>query len=338
MTEPSRTPILEVDDLSTHFATDDGMVTAVDRVSLSLAPGETLGLVGESGCGKSVTARSILRLLDERSTHHEGRVMFQGVDLLRVPERKMQQYRGGAISMIFQDPMTSLDPVFTIGSQLTESLRIHRRMTRGQARDEAAALLSQMGIPDAGRRLSDYPHQLSGGMRQRVMIAIAVAAHPGVLIADEPTTALDVTTQAQILDLMAGLQRELGMAMLFITHDLAVVSEVCSRVAIMYLGRIVEEGPTAEVLRAPKHPYTRGLIASTPSGGTDRRQARLAVIPGRVPSLAQRPDGCHFAPRCPLADQACQVPPELVPVADRRSVRCWHADRTPDRPREAKGA
>lgn len=319
-------PILEVRDLSTHFATDEGRVTAVERLSLTVAPGETLGLVGESGCGKSVTARSIMRLLDERSTRYEGQVLFEGEDLLQLAEGQMRAFRGGAISMVFQDPMTSLDPVFTIGSQLVESLRLHRGLGKKDARAEAAALLARLGISDATRRLDDYPHQLSGGMRQRVVIGMAIAARPKLLIADEPTTALDVTTQAQILDLLADLQSELGMALIVITHDLAVVREVCDRVAIMYLGRLVEEGATSTVMSHPRHPYTRGLMESAPSMDMERRLHRLAVIPGRVPSLADKPPGCHFEPRCLIAAEKCLTDPPVVDLGDAHSSRCWRTD------------
>ncbi|GAA2181217.1 ABC transporter ATP-binding protein [Brooklawnia cerclae] len=333
-TEPKRaepdeaavTPSLELRDLHVSFATDEGRLTAVEGVDLTVSAGQTLGLVGESGCGKSVTARAVMRLLDERNTDYSGQVLFHGTDLLGLPPKQMRRYRGAAISMIFQDPMTSLDPVFTIGNQLGESLKLHRGLSSREARTAAGDLLTRTGIPDASRRLDDYPHQLSGGMRQRVMIAMALAAHPEVLIADEPTTALDVTTQAQILDLLAELQQDLGMALIFISHDLSVVREICDRVAIMYLGQVIEEGPTGQIMEAPRHPYTRGLMASVPAMDRDRHEHRLAVIPGRVPGLAAKPDGCYFRPRCPIATQVCLTRPGVRAVSSDARVRCWHAD------------
>ncbi len=333
MTTGTNVPTLELQDLRVRFATDEGWVTAIEGVDLRVNPGETVGLVGESGCGKSVTARAVMRLLDERNTRYAGSVRFQGTDLLTLPLRSMRPYRGGAISMIFQDPMTSLDPVYTVGNQLVETLRLHQQLSRTEAGDRAADLLTRTGIPDAKRRLGDYPHQLSGGMRQRVMIAMAIAANPRLLIADEPTTALDVTTQAQILDLLRQLQAQLGMAMLFISHDLSVVKEVCERTAIMYLGHIIEEGPTQRVLAEPRHPYTRGLVASAPSMAADRRTHRLSVIPGRVPGLAEKPTGCYFSPRCLLADERChREPAPVVQVDTQHMARCWHTDLSPTLP------
>lgn len=322
------TPALQLRDLHVSFATDEGWLTAVEGVDLTVNSGQTLGLVGESGCGKSVTARAVMRLLDVRNARYSGQVLFHDTDLLTLSPKQMRRYRGAAISMIFQDPMTSLDPVFTIGNQLGESLRLHRGLSSRQAREAAADLLTQTGIPDALRRLDDYPHQLSGGMRQRVMIAMALAARPEVLIADEPTTALDVTTQAQILELLAELQQSLGMALIFISHDLSVVREICDRVAIMYLGQVIEEGPTEQIMATPRHPYTRGLMASVPTMDRDRHNHRLAVIPGRVPGLAAKPEGCYFRPRCPMATQVCLSKPELRPVTEGDRVRCWHADNT----------
>lgn len=321
-------PCLELRDLHVSFATDEGWLTAVEGVDLTVHTGQTLGLVGESGCGKSVTARAVMRLLDERNARYSGHVLFHGIDLLSLPRKQVRRYRGAAISMIFQDPMTSLDPVFTVGDQLGESLRLHQGLSRKQGRAAAAALLTQTGIPDAARRLDDYPHQLSGGMRQRVMIAIALAARPEVLIADEPTTALDVTTQAQILGLLADLQQDLGMALVFISHDLSVVREICDRVAIMYLGQVIEEGPTEQIMESPRHPYTRGLMASAPTMDRDQRRHRLAVIPGRVPGLAAKPEGCYFRPRCPIATETCLARPRLETFAENTRARCWYADRT----------
>ena len=315
--------LLEVRDLKTRFSTENGLVTAVDGVSFKIYEGETVGLVGESGCGKSVTSLSILRLFGLQSgTRLEGEILFEGRDLLTLPLNEIQTIRGNKISMIFQDPMTSLNPVFTVGDQIAESIMLHQKLDRKQALDKAVHMLELVGIASPERRIMDYPHQLSGGMRQRVMIAMGLACQPRLLIADEPTTALDVTIQAQILDLMLKLQKELNMGVVLITHDLGVVAEVCDRVMVMYLGQIVEECPVEELFDNPLHPYTCGLIKSIPSMETNRRE-ELHVIEGMVPSLYQVPSGCHFAPRCPYAEAQCEIPPQLVQVDATHKVRCW---------------
>jgi peptide/nickel transport system ATP-binding protein len=317
--------VLTVENLRTHFATESGRVTAVDGVSFFVDRGETLGLVGESGCGKSVTAESLMRLLDERSTTYEGSVRFLAHDLLALPEPEMRHRRGRDIAMIFQDPMSSLNPVFTVGDQLTEGIRLHREVAAAQARDIAVEMLRRTNIPDPDRRMREYPHQLSGGMRQRVMIAMALAARPKLLIADEPTTALDVTTQAQILDLVDGLRTELEMGTIFITHDLGVVAEVCDRVAVMYLGQIIEETDVSSLFDAPRHPYTRGLLASTPSLDADPAE-ELGAIPGRVPTLHNVPPGCRFAQRCAFALDSCRDEvPALEEIEPGHKVRCFRA-------------
>lgn len=315
--------LLEVRDLKTRFSTENGLVTAVDGVSFKIYEGETVGLVGESGCGKSVTSLSILRLFGLQSgTLLEGEILFENQDLLKMPLNEIQAIRGNKISMIFQDPMTSLNPVFSIGNQIAESIMLHQKLDKQQALDKAIHMLELVGIASPERRILDFPHQLSGGMRQRVMIAMGLACQPRLLIADEPTTALDVTIQAQILDLMLKLQKELKMGVVLITHDLGVVAEVCDRVMVMYLGQIVEECPVEELFDNPLHPYTCGLIKSIPSMETNRRED-LHVIEGMVPSLYQVPSGCHFAPRCPHAEAQCKVPPQLVQVDATHKVRCW---------------
>lgn len=315
--------LLEVQDLKTHFSTETGMVTAVDGVSFIINAGETVGLVGESGCGKSVTSLSILRLFGAHSgTRLEGQIFFEDQDLLTVSLDEIQRIRGNKISMIFQDPMTSLNPVYTVGDQIAESIMLHQSLDRKQALDKAVHMLELVGIPSPETRIHDYPHQLSGGMRQRVMIAMGLACQPQLLIADEPTTALDVTIQAQILELMQKLQNELNMGIILITHDLGVVAEVCTRVMVMYLGQIVEECSVEALFDNPLHPYTCGLIKSIPSMDTNRRED-LHVIDGMVPSLYHVPSGCHFAPRCPYADAQCKNPPELVTIEGEHKVRCW---------------
>jgi peptide/nickel transport system ATP-binding protein len=322
-------PLLEVRDLRTHFFTQDGVTRAVDGVSLSVMPGETLGIVGESGCGKSVTALSILRLLpDKLARIVGGEVSFEGVDLLKLDEVAMREMRGNRIAMIFQEPMTSLNPVLTVGFQIAESIRIHEGASVATARERAASLLKLVKIPDAERRLDDYPHQFSGGMRQRVMIAMALACQPKLLIADEPTTALDVTIQAQILKLMVELKEKTGAAIVLITHDLGVVAETCERVAVMYAGRKVEEAPVEVLFDAPAHPYTRGLMASKPRLGTDTGGARLTELPGLVPSLREPIVGCAFAPRCSMAVDRCrQETPALRTVGARHITACHEAER-----------
>lgn len=317
--------VITVRGLTTRLATEQGDVTAVEDVDFHVDAGEVLGIVGESGCGKSVTAESVMRLLDEKTADYSGTVDFDGVDLLQLSAAQMSTYRGGRIAMIFQDPMSSLNPVFTIGEQLIETIRIHQPMSKDAAKQHAIDALEQTGIADPHARINDYPHQLSGGMRQRVMIAMALICEPALLIADEPTTALDVTTQAQILHLIDELRRAHDMATILITHDLGVVAEVCDRVMVMYLGEAVEAGPVREILDSPQHPYTRGLLASTPVVDTDRTQP-LPTIPGRVPTLYDVPAGCRFAARCPFAEDACRENrQQLSEIAPGRSVRCWKA-------------
>ncbi len=297
-------PLLEVRGLVTEFRTRAGLLRAVDGVSFSIAAGETLALVGESGCGKSVTAFSLMRLVaDPPGRIAAGEVLFEGRDLLKLPEAELRAVRGDRVAMIFQEPMTSLNPVMTVGEQIVEAIRQHRPVSRREALARAVALLEEVRIPDAARRAADYPHRLSGGMRQRVMIAMALACEPRLLIADEPTTALDVTIQAQVLDLIDALKARLGMAVLLITHDLGVVAQHAQRVAVMYAGRIVEQADTGTLFAAPAHPYTEGLLASIPRPG--ERTARLREIPGMVPSLAEMPPGCAFAPRCARAMARC---------------------------------
>jgi len=318
--------LLDVRGLRTSFHTSDGIVRAVTGIDFHVNRGEVMGLVGESGCGKSVTSLSILRLVAPPGHIEAGEVIFDGVDLLTLPERKMRSLRGERISMIFQQPTSSLNPVYDVGMQLGEVLEIHRAMKRRDARARAEELLAMVGIPDPKRRIDAFPHELSGGMAQRVMIAMALACEPELLIADEPTTALDVTIQAQILDLMRTLQRETNTAMILITHDLGVVAEMCDRVAVMYAGEIVEQTSVTNLFEDPKHPYTRGLIGSVPVLGDVRES--LVTIPGSVPNLIELPPGCRFAPRCTTrvaldVAEADELHPELRPVADDHAVRCW---------------
>ena len=292
--------LLEVNNLRTHFPTRRGLVRAVDGVSFYLDRGELLGLVGESGCGKSMTALSVMRLIAPPGKIVEGEILFDGQDLLKLSDAEMRQMRGDDIAMIFQDPMTSLNPVFTVGEQIGEALRLHRKLSRKEAKRAAIEAMREVAIPDPARRIDDYPHQLSGGMRQRVMIAMALACNPKLLIADEPTTALDVTIQAQILELLDELRKQRELAVLLITHDLGVVAEVADRVAVMYTGRIVEESPVDELFARPKHPYTEGLLRSVPKLTSEHvaRKERLETIDGTVPRPTDLPPGCHFAPRC----------------------------------------
>ena len=292
--------LLEVNNLQTHFPTRAGLVRAVDGVSFYLQRGELLGLVGESGCGKSMTALSIMRLIAPPGKIVGGEILFEGKDLLNFSESEMRQLRGDDIAMIFQDPMTSLNPVFTVGEQIAEALRLHRKLSRKEARLATIEAMREVSIPDPARRVDDYPHQLSGGMRQRIMIAMALACNPKLLIADEPTTALDVTIQAQILELLDELRRQRELAVLLITHDLGVVAEVADRVAVMYTGRIVEESPVDELFARPKHPYTEGLLRSVPKLTAEHviKKERLETIEGTVPRPTDLPPGCHFAPRC----------------------------------------
>ena len=299
--------LLEVKNLRTHFSTRAGLVRAVDDVSFYLDRGELLGLVGESGCGKSMTALSIMRLIASPGKIVDGEIRFDGKDLLKLSDAKMREMRGDDIAMIFQDPMTSLNPVFTVGEQIGEALRLHRKLSHREARLATIEAMREVAIPDPARRINDYPHQLSGGMRQRVMIAMALACNPKLLIADEPTTALDVTIQAQILELLDDLRKQRDLAVLLITHDLGVVAEVADRVAVMYTGRIVEESPVDELFARPKHPYTEGLLRSVPKLTTEdvSKKERLETIEGVVPSPTELPPGCHFAPRCPHRMPRC---------------------------------
>ena len=311
-------PILQVKNLRTHFKTSVGVARAVDDVSFEVGPGETLGIVGESGCGKSVTSLSIMRLVPmPPGFHPSGEIHFGGRDLLKISEREMRKLRGDDVAMIFQEPMTSLNPIFKVGAQIGESLRQHRGLSKRDARLEAIKLLERVGIPDPAKRVDDYPHQMSGGMKQRVMIAMALACEPKLLIADEPTTALDVTIQAQILDLLRDLQREMGMAIVLITHDLGVIAEMAHRVVVMYAGRVVETAPVGTLFDQPRHPYTLGLFRSLPDIDADA-QDRLATIRGMVPSATAFPSGCRFRNRCDFATAECaEVLPELVPIDDR---------------------
>ncbi|QJC50974.1 ABC transporter ATP-binding protein [Paenibacillus albicereus] len=316
--------LLELTDLHTYFATDRGELPAVDGVDLTVRSGEIVGIVGESGCGKSVTSLSILRLLPEPLARYaKGSIRFKGEDLLRAKEKRMKQVRGNEISMIFQEPMTSLNPLLTIGDQIGETLRVHRSMRRKEAAEIAVEMLRKVGIPRAEGVARAYPHQLSGGMRQRVMIAIALCCEPELLIADEPTTALDVTIQAQILDLMKTLNRETGTAIMMITHDLGVVAELCERVVVMYAGKVVEEGSVHDILTDARHPYTQGLIRSIPR--LDEERDRLYSIPGQVPRPGAIAQGCRFAPRCEHAMPICaEQLPELIAGANpSHRSRCW---------------
>jgi oligopeptide/dipeptide ABC transporter ATP-binding protein len=318
--------LLSVEHLTTVFDAPGGPVSAVDDVSFEIRAGETLGLVGESGSGKSVTALSIMRLVQPPGRIARGRMLFKGRDLLALDERSMRAIRGAEISLVFQEPMTALNPVFRVGDQIAETLLVHGRATRREAAVKAIELLRAVQIPDPESRVADYPHQLSGGMRQRVMIAIALACQPSLVIADEPTTALDVTIQAQILDLLRDMRSALDLSLLLITHDLGVIAETADRVAVMYAGRIVETGPVRAILREPRHPYTRGLLASTPGG--DRGQ-RLRAIEGSVPQLGALPPGCAFNPRCPDRFEPCTTePPPDYDVGPGRTAKCYlHAPR-----------
>ncbi len=326
-------PLLQVRDLQTHFHTDEGVARAVDGVSFSLYPRQTVAIVGESGCGKSVTSMSIMRLLQTPPAKYEGgQILYQGQDLLALPERDMQKIRGGQIAMIFQEPMTSLNPVFTIGDQIMEAILLHQNVDKAKALHIAQDALQRVGISEPIRRLAEYPHQMSGGMKQRIMIAMALACEPSVLIADEPTTALDVTIQAQILELMREIQDTTGMGMLLITHDLGVVAENADVVAVMYAGKIVEYADVHELFAQPLHPYTRGLLACVPRLGEKREDAhgRLFTIPGMVPSATKYPAGCRFAPRCTECQGEVRQKeeagvPELREVKAGHWVATWNA-------------
>ena len=326
MADTAPGPVLKVSDLSVEFATEDGVVRAVDRVSFDVMPDETLGLVGESGCGKTVTGLSILRLVPMPPGRFAGgRIELQGRDLLGLPDGELQEIRGRDVSMIFQEPMTALNPVFTIGTQMTDVLRRHRDLSRREARVAAVALLARVNLPAPESRLDDYPHQLSGGMRQRVMIAMALSCNPRLLIADEPTTALDVTTQAEVLRQIRELQAEFRMAVILVTHDLGVVAETCRRAVVMYCGSIVESGDVEPLFNAPRHPYTAGLLASIPRLRSSRLP-ELPVIPGRVPDLLHLPAGCRFADRCPRVQERCRLerPPLVADVPGRTAVACHY--------------
>jgi len=315
--------LLDVKNLETFFSTDAGKVKAVRGLSFSVNAGETLGIVGESGSGKSVTSELILRLQDNNAVTYAGEVNFRGENLLEVSEKKMRDIRGKEISMVFQDPMSSLNPVYTIGNQLMEVILLHQKISKLEARKKAIEILRLTGIPDPEKRLKNFPHELSGGLRQRVMIAMALSCEPSLLIADEPTTALDVTIQSQILGLMEDLKQKFDMGIILITHDLAVVAEVCTRVAVMYYGDIVEETDVISLFENPLHPYTRGLLKSIPhiEGDTNKK---LHVIEGTVPSLKDSHNGCPFRPRCAFATEQCNVYPDFIKYKDNHKVKCWN--------------
>jgi peptide/nickel transport system ATP-binding protein len=318
-------PLLSLRHLVTAFETDEGYLRAVDDVSFDVFPGRTLGVVGESGCGKSVTSLSIMGLIPSPPGFIEGgEALFGGRDLLQLPESEMRSLRGNEISMIFQEPMTSLNPVYTVGSQIVEAIRLHQKMSRRAAKARAIELLDVVGIPAPAERIDSYPHTLSGGMRQRVMIAMALACEPRLLIADEPTTALDVTIQAQILDLLRSLQEELGMSIIFISHDLGVMAEFAHEIAVMYAGKIVEQAETSLLFQTPRHPYTRGLLRSLPS--VRNRGGRLPTIPGIVPDLRDLPAGCRFQDRCDLVSDACRADEPALQLLDQSEVACFHAE------------
>nr|WP_047309656.1 ABC transporter ATP-binding protein [Rhodopseudomonas palustris] len=316
-------PLLAVRDLSLSFATAGGSLPITRNVGFSIAPGERVGLVGESGCGKTVTGLSLLRLLPAHNAQVRGEIVFDGVDLLKLSPRRMRAVRGRDIAMIFQEPMSALDPVFTVGDQISEAYRVHFPVSRAEGRDRAIEALREVGIPAPERRCDEYPHQLSGGMRQRVMIAMALICKPKLLIADEPTTALDVTVQAQITDLLRSLSERTGTALIFITHDLGVVAETCTRMITMYAGEVVEDAPVDDVLMRPRHPYTSGLLRSLP--GLSARRGVLSSIPGRVPSPNAMPAGCRFRARCAHAAVGCEREQAMVEVDAGHGARCWRA-------------
>ncbi|MEA2815977.1 MAG: peptide/nickel transport system ATP-binding protein [Rhodospirillaceae bacterium] len=324
MSAPVAGPLLELRRLAVSFATDDGTVHAVDGIDLALARGRTLGLVGESGCGKSVTSLAIMGLLPPENSKVKGEVRFEGRDLLTLDANTIRDLRGARLAMIFQEPMTSLNPAYTVGDQIVEAIQQHQRLSAADARARAIEMLRIVRIPSPERRVDDYPHKLSGGMRQRAMIAMALACGPDLLIADEPTTALDVTIQAQILDLMRGLRRDTGTAIILITHDLGVVAEMADDVAVMYAGQIVERAPVRDLFARPEHPYTVGLLGSIPR--LDEKRERLPSIEGRVPDMTRPPEGCRFAARCPFVEPACRAAaPPLIEVAPGHLTRCRRA-------------
>lgn len=326
----SVTPVLEVDDLRTYFHTDAGAAKSVDGISFSIDQGKTLAIVGESGCGKTVTALSILQLIPRPPGEFvSGQIRFAGRDLLKLPAHELRAIRGGSIAMIFQEPGTSLNPVFTIGSQVGEAIRLHRGLPSREVRAEVVKSLRDVHVSDPERRIHQYPHELSGGMKQRVMIAMALSCNPKLLVADEPTTAVDVTIQARILDLLRQMQAERGMALLLITHDLGVVAEMADEVAVMYAGKIVERAPVVELFDNPRHPYTVGLFGSLPR--IDRKQGKLLTIEGSVPAATRFPDGCRFRERCPWAGEICKQEPPLIPLGTPSSnsthlAACWKTD------------
>jgi oligopeptide/dipeptide ABC transporter ATP-binding protein len=313
--------MLEVQDLRTHFRTMDGVVKAVDGVSFSVAEGASVGIVGESGSGKSVTSLSIMRLIEPPGWIAGGKIVFRGRDLVGLSDEEMRKIRGDDISMVFQEPMSALNPVYTVGDQVAEVLRVHRDMSRKAAMGRTVELFKMVGIPAAERRVHEYPHNLSGGMRQRVMIAMALANEPDLLILDEPTTALDVTIQAQILELVKALRQEVNTAVLLITHDIGVIAEMSDEVIVMYGGKVMERASVLQLIKDPKHPYTKGLLASMPALGM--KNQRLNVIAGAVPNPLNMPPGCPFAPRCPYAMEVCTTMPELKTIEDGRQVFCW---------------
>ncbi|RAU18950.1 dipeptide ABC transporter ATP-binding protein DppD [Nitrincola tibetensis] len=318
-------PVVEVKNLNVTFKGEEGSIFAVNNVSFDLAAGETLALLGESGCGKSVTLKSLMRLHPMHKTQIEGQVLVEGQDVLKMKPKALSAMRGKTVSMVFQEPMLAFDPVFTVGDQIAESVMRHERIGYKEARQRALEMLDRVRIPSAAKRLDAYPHEMSGGMRQRAMIALALACKPRVLLADEPTTALDATVQIQVLLLLKELQRELGMSMIFVTHDVGVAIEVADRTAVMYAGRIIEQGPVQEVLSRPWHPYTQGLLGATVHPGMDRNQA-LPAIPGAPPQLIRRIDECAFAPRCAQASSRCLSPLPGVNTLAPRWTRCIHAD------------
>ena len=318
-------PLLEIRDLHVSFRTEAGVVRAVDGLSLTVDTDDVVGVVGESGSGKTVSMMAVMRLIRDPNAFIEGQVLLRGRDLMQLPKGEMRAVRGEQIAMIFQDPMTALTPVYTVGWQIAEQLRAHRRISRRAARMRSVELLAEVGIPNPDRRIDEYPHEFSGGMRQRVMIAMALSCNPALLIADEPTTALDVTIQAQILELMKRLRRDHGSSILIITHDMGVVSDFAERVVVMYAGGVVEEGPKEVVFRDPQHPYTWGLLGSIPRVGKTRGR-RLTVIPGLPPSLLAPPPGCRFAPRCKYRFEACDIRPELLPRVSANHADACHLD------------
>ena len=321
-------PIIEVKNLKTYFKTDEGTANAVDDVSFNVYPGETLGIVGESGCGKSVTALSIMRLIQTPpGLFAGGEILFHGEDILKLPDERMREIRGNIISMIFQEPMTSLNPVFTCGNQIVEAVQLHQGLSKIDAKQKAIDMLELVGIPDPHLRVDEYPHQLSGGMRQRVMIAMALSCNPSVLIADEPTTALDVTIQAQILELLQKLQKEMNLSVIMITHDLGVIAEIAHRVIVMYAGEIVEQGNVNEIFKHPTHPYTKGLLKSIPDlSKLGVQDESLYNIKGMVPSATDFPSGCHFHPRCEIMVEKCKSQKPVLEPSDKSDThltRCW---------------